>query len=222
MRLIGTGEAPNGQYPEGIVFDAPSDASGTLLDEGQFLLERGWARIPDIAELPEADVVRVANAVVRGDPLTMPLDQAIAASIAGREHAIVHAQDPNAGGGEPGELEPFPGPKAAAVADAGRGGPPEEGHAHLSSGAPASSGVVAAADAPKGEPTPEAAAVEVPVAEAAQEQPSEAEGAEEGAEDELEGEALQERARELGIEGRSKMSADELRQAVRDAEAEQS
>lgn len=36
--------------------------------------------------------------------------------------------------------------------------------------------------------------------------------------DELQGEALEERARELDIEGRSEMSADELRSAVADAE----
>jgi hypothetical protein len=36
--------------------------------------------------------------------------------------------------------------------------------------------------------------------------------------DELTGEELQERARELGIKGRSKMSSDELREAVAEAE----
>lgn len=38
----------------------------------------------------------------------------------------------------------------------------------------------------------------------------------------LRGEALQDRAAELGVEGRSKMSADELREAIADKESEES
>lgn len=93
MRMIGTGQAPQG-YKEGQIFDVADHDLGTIED----LERKGWARRLDPREDPGRDKVSIANAMVRGDDLSDPHDAEIAAEIGSHDKAlaIVHGEDPDA------------------------------------------------------------------------------------------------------------------------------
>lgn len=96
-RMVGTGKAPQG-YMEGQVFDVPEHDQGTVED----LERKGWAKRLDPRDDVGHSKVGVANAMVRGDMLSHPVDQEIAAEIGGHDAAlpIVHSGDPDAGPGD--------------------------------------------------------------------------------------------------------------------------
>jgi len=88
-RLIATGTAPKEEClaTAGKVFDVPAFAEAY-----DTLLARGWAVPYPEGTDPGVDVVQVANAMVRGDSLLTPAEQAIAAAIGRSAHEIVAAQ----------------------------------------------------------------------------------------------------------------------------------
>lgn len=110
MRLVGTGKAPEGQYPEGHVFDSAANSP-----EAKQLLADGWATTLDPADDPGRTVTQIANAVVRDDPLSNADDRAVAereglldesGGPSERAYAVVHQQDPDA---EPSDIGPAEG-----------------------------------------------------------------------------------------------------------------
>jgi len=96
-RMVGTGKAPQG-YMKDQMFDVPEHDQGTVED----LERKGWAKRVDPRDDVGHSVVGVANALVRGDMLSHPVDAAIAEEIGGHDAAlpIVHSGDPDAGPGD--------------------------------------------------------------------------------------------------------------------------
>lgn len=96
-RMVGTGKAPQG-YMEGQMFDVPEHDQGTVED----LERKGWAKRVDPRDDIGHSKVSVANAMVRGDMLSHPVDAEIAEEIGGHDAAlpIVHSGDPDAGPGD--------------------------------------------------------------------------------------------------------------------------
>lgn len=96
-RMVGTGKAPHG-YMEGQVFDVPEHDQGTVDD----LERKGWAKRLDPRDDVGHSKVGVANALVRGDMLSHPVDREIADEIGGHDAAlpIVHSGDPDASVGD--------------------------------------------------------------------------------------------------------------------------
>lgn len=92
-RMVGTGKAPQG-YMKDQVFDVPEHDQGTVDD----LERKGWAKRLDPRDDVGHSKVGVANAMVRGDMLSHPVDAEIAAEIGGHDAAlpIVHTSDPDA------------------------------------------------------------------------------------------------------------------------------
>lgn len=91
-KLVGTGKDPLGQYGKGTVFDIPYGD-----DHWHELIDRGWAEEVSDVDHPGRTTTQIANAMVRGDALVHPAEQATADEIRGREHDIVRTQDPAAG-----------------------------------------------------------------------------------------------------------------------------
>lgn len=88
-RLIATGNAPEDEcFVAGQVFDVPAYA-----DAYDLILANGWAVPYPEGTDPGVDVVQVANAMVRGDALLTPAEQAIASAIGTAAHGIVAAQE---------------------------------------------------------------------------------------------------------------------------------
>jgi len=77
-RIRGTGDAPSGQYPGGQIADSPDDSA-----EYNALVDAGWVDEVDPKDDPARSLVQIANAIVRGDALTDPVDQEIAAEFQG-------------------------------------------------------------------------------------------------------------------------------------------
>jgi hypothetical protein len=92
-RMVGTGKAPQG-YMKDQVFDVPEHDQGTVED----LERKGWAKRLDPRDDVGHSKVSVANAVVRGDMISHPVDKEIADEIGGHDAAlaIVHTSDPDA------------------------------------------------------------------------------------------------------------------------------
>lgn len=92
-RMRGTGKAPQG-YMKDQIFDVPEHDQGTVED----LERRGWAERIDPREDPGHAKIGVANALVRGDMLSHPVDAEIAKEIGGHDAALpmVHLGDPEA------------------------------------------------------------------------------------------------------------------------------
>jgi hypothetical protein len=91
-RLEGTGKDPEGRYGKGVVFDVP--AWDPQYDE---LIEKGWAKAVAPEDDPGRSKVQIANAMVRNDLISNPVEQAIADDIDPADaYGIVHTGDPNA------------------------------------------------------------------------------------------------------------------------------
>lgn len=92
-RMRGTGKAPQG-YMKDQIFDVPEHDQGTVED----LERRGWAERVDPRDDPGHSKIGVANAMVRGDMLSHPVDAEIAAEIGGHDAALpmVHLEDTDA------------------------------------------------------------------------------------------------------------------------------
>lgn len=99
MRAIGTGTAPNGQYPKGQVVDLLEVSPGSVIASDADVLERGWVRALEPGEDPAVDPIQTAWAVVNRMPLANPEERAAAQAIGSHDRAleIVHAQDPAGG-----------------------------------------------------------------------------------------------------------------------------
>lgn len=87
-RLRGTGKDPAGRYSEGTIFDVPDDTP----EQGESLVEKGWAVPLDPKDDPGRTEVQVANAIVRNDPMLDPVDREVAAGIS-KPREVVHGED---------------------------------------------------------------------------------------------------------------------------------
>ena len=92
MKMRGTGKDPLGRYAEGLIFDL-EDFDTAMIED---FVEKGWAEILPPEEHPGRTTTQIAAAVVRGDALADPVEEKLAEDIEGREHAIVHLDDPDA------------------------------------------------------------------------------------------------------------------------------
>jgi hypothetical protein len=91
-RLEGTGKDPEGRYGKGVIFDVP--AWDPQYDE---LIEKGWAKTVAPEDDPGRSRVQIANAIVRNDLLSNPVEAAIADEIGEADaYGITHTGDPGA------------------------------------------------------------------------------------------------------------------------------
>jgi hypothetical protein len=88
-RLVGTGTDP--RFPAGQPVDVP--AYDPFYDD---IVEKGWATELAPEDDPARTTEQIANAMVRGDPLTSPVEQAIAEEIGENALAVVHTGDETA------------------------------------------------------------------------------------------------------------------------------
>jgi hypothetical protein len=91
-KMRGTGKDPLGRYQKGLIFDLEDNDPDMVQD----FVDKGWAEVLPEEEHPGRTITQIAAAMVRGDELADPVEQALAESIEGREHAIVHLDDPDA------------------------------------------------------------------------------------------------------------------------------
>lgn len=91
-KMKGTGKDPLGRYSDGLIFDLEDNDPAMVAD----FVKKGWATVLPEDEHPGRTVTQIAAAVVRGDEMSDPVEQAIAEQIGGNAHAIVHLDDPNA------------------------------------------------------------------------------------------------------------------------------
>ena len=91
-KMRGLGKDPLGRYAEGLIFDLEDNDPDMVQD----FVDKGWAEVLPEREHPGRTVTQIAAAMVRGDELADPVEQEIAAELEGREHAIVHLDDPDA------------------------------------------------------------------------------------------------------------------------------
>jgi hypothetical protein len=91
-RLEGTGKDPEGRYGKGLVFDVP--AWDPVYDE---LIEKGWAKTVSLEDDPGRSKTQIANAMVRGDLISHPIEAKLASEIdMGDAYGITHTGDPDA------------------------------------------------------------------------------------------------------------------------------
>ena len=91
-KMRGLGKDPLGRYGENLIFDLPDEDPGQVED----FVAKGWAEVLPEEEHPGRTVTQIAASMVRGDELSDPTEAKIAADLEGREHAIVHLDDPDA------------------------------------------------------------------------------------------------------------------------------
>jgi len=77
MRLVGTGKDPENRYPEGLVFDAPEHVAKRFVEDGLATIQHP---VDDAGRTPS----QIAQADVRGDNLSDPVDAEIADGLRGR------------------------------------------------------------------------------------------------------------------------------------------
>lgn len=103
MRVVATGKAPEGRFPEGQVGDFP-EVDGAVHPDYQDFLDKGWHVPLDPVDDPGRTKTQIANSIVRGDTLNHPVDAEIAEGITDAEaYAITHTGDPEA---DPAEADP--------------------------------------------------------------------------------------------------------------------
>lgn len=89
-----------GTINEGAIGDLPLEAEDWAPEQTapyRSLVESGAVEVlEDPKEDPGRTVLQIAGSMVRGDPLTSPVEQEIAAEIGDRAYAIVHTGDEDA------------------------------------------------------------------------------------------------------------------------------
>lgn len=96
MRAVGTGTHPEGRFPKGQVCDL-NEVDGKVHPDYQSLLDDGYLELLAPEDDPGRTTTQIANAIVRGDALTDPVDAKLADEISDEQAlAITHTGDPDA------------------------------------------------------------------------------------------------------------------------------